>query len=342
MVKHQTFQRLWLLFLSATLLLSVTACSKEEELHKSGTLTLNGKSVRTDWVMRINDQEIGADEYRYFFMNLVADTLEQQGADFAWDEESAKQLKEQTLEYIALNHALLDYAAGYGITLDQPEAETYARELEEETRKEFGTEKEFLQSLDYNYFTPAYFREAMRITYVQDMLAEKVFSADGEHNYDLQSFLKIMEEEYRCVRYLELNYNGDNQASVTALARALEEQIRSGEKDFADLVNTYSEDSRMLNNPDGVYLNRDTMGEVLWEAVNGLSENEMSGVLDTGWACYIVMRLKPSNAYIEEHFKTLLEDYQETLLSRFLKEIISEYTFTYHEIYDRISVFSME
>ena len=115
-----------ILLLSA--LLQLSSCSSEETI-RFGCLLLDGKNVAVPWVMKINGEEIGAEEYRYAFMSMKAE--QDAGGESLWNEDTSAALKEMVAEYLTQMAAVEGMAEQYGIVRGDACAEYAAAQLAE-------------------------------------------------------------------------------------------------------------------------------------------------------------------------------------------------------------------
>lgn len=323
-------------FVLSLAMLCLCACSADVA-GEPGCLFLNGENVEVDWVLKINGKEISADTYRYQFLTMRDENDE--GDESFWTDENAAILKEQVTEFVALLVTVEELAADYGFVRGA-ESAAYAEQEYRITQAGFASEEEFLEALAGLYMNANSYRYQLESDYLQMQLYSVLFDEGGKYAVSDEQFVGIAQADYARVRYLAINYDETNYAEKREHAANLAQMAT--DENFVELVNQYSEEKGMVSNPDGLYLRAGMTTDAAFEsACFALAENEISGLVETDHAFYVIKRLTPEAEYIEQHIEDMISDYYGSIFSKLLLEAAKDYTVEYAEIFDEISVLTM-
>ncbi len=317
-------------------ILCLCACSAEVA-GEAGCLFLNGENVEVDWVLKINGTEVSADTYRYQFLTM-RDENDEGDASF-WNDENAAILKEQVTEFVALLVTVEELAADYGFVRGT-ESAAYAEQEYRITQASFADEEEFLAALAELHMNENAYRYQLESDYLQMQLYSVLFDEGGKYAVSDEKFVEIVQNDYARVRYLAINYDETNYAEKREHAENLAQMAT--DENFVELVNQYSEEKGMVSNPDGLYLRAGMTTDAAFEtACFALEENEISGLVETDHAFYVIKRLAPEVEYIEQNIEDMISDYYGSIFSQLLLDAAEDYTVEYAEIFDEISVSTM-
>ena len=317
-------------------ILCLCACSAEVA-GEAGCLFLNGENVAVDWVLKINGKEVSADTYRYQFLTMRDENDE--GDENFWTDENAATLKEQVTEFVALLVTVEELAADYGIVRGA-ESAAYAEQEFLATQAGFASEEEFHDAMAGLYMNETSYKYQLESDYLQMQLYSSLFGEGGRYALSNEEFVELVRSDYVRVRYLAINYDASNYAEKRAHAENLAQMAT--DENFVELVNQYSEEKGMVSNPDGLYLRAGMTTDAAFEtACFALEENEISGLVETDHAFYVIKRLAPETEYIEQNIEDMISDYYGSIFSQLLLDAAEGYTVEYAEIFDEISVSTM-
>lgn len=320
------------------MVLLLCACTAEPTIT-SGSLLLNGQNVAVDAVLTIQEHPISADAYRYQFMTLKAEMQSEDEAE-TWDEETQEAFKVRVAEYLALMVAVEETAEQYGISRGEA-SEAYAAEQLATVRAEYPDDDEFNAILQANYMTESQFLYLLETDYIQYQLYEAMFGESGYYTLTENQLQSVINRDYVRVRYIKIAFTDENETEKQAYAEQILREIRDG-LDYTDAVNTYTEESGMQGNPDGLYFSHGmTKDSTFEDACYALEVDEISEIIRGDGAFYIIKRLPIETEYVTENAETLLDEYYEDIFSEQLLALAKTYTIQYCDIYDSISVQSM-
>lgn len=326
--------------LLAILLIALLLCAcGSEQTVTSGCLLLNGENVAVDAVLTIQDHPISADAYRYQFMTLKAEMQSEEDTE-TWDEETQAAFKVRVAEYLALMVAVEETAEQYGISRGEASA-AYAAEQLATVREEYPDDDEFDSILKASFMTESQFLYLLETDYIQYNLYEAMFGESGRYTLTDDQLQTVVNRDYVRVRYIKIAFTEENEAEKRSDAERILQEIRDG-LDYTEAVNTYTEESGMQGNPDGLYFSRGmTKDSEFEDACYALSIDAVSDVIRGDGAFYIIKRLPIETEYVTDNAETLLDAYYEAIFSDQLLALAKTYSVQYCDIYDSISVQSM-
>ena len=330
-----------LLLLAVICLLSAVLSACGSEFVPSGHLRLKGKDVETDWVIKLDGEEISADEYRYFFMNVAHEYTYTAEGEYEWTEADNEAVLGAALEYAVLNKAMFDLAEGFGLTVDEADLERIEDTIKE-TKAGFGDKAEFIEVLASNYITEEYYPTLLQSTVIQEKLSEYLTGENGVYAVTKEGIVDIIMEDYICVRYLKLSPDAEGSTENRDKMAGFAADIKAAE-DLITLINLYSEEVTMKNNPDGRYITEGLVDGELISAARALSVGEISPVVSCESGYYIVLRLPMDESYIAKNADAFIQTYHNQVVKELLAAESADTLVEYNEdIYGKINVWDME
>ena len=283
-------------------------------------------------VMTVGDFEVPYHVYRYVVINSRREIEKQYGAD-VWDTDKAdkaeKELKENIKNAIANLYTVLAIGAEYNLTWDDGAVNAEAKMKRDEIMLEYEDEKAFLKSLKENSMT----EDTFMFLISNDILNNEAYSAmiDLNKNYSDRDYMmkEFMSDEF--IRVKQILVGGENAGTDEQnlkKAKELKAKLDAGES-FEAVSNEYNNDLFMFKNDDGYYIMKGTRDFEFESAAFSLKVGETSDVVKTAAGYSIIKRYEKEEAYIEENFETLAEEYLESLYT-------AKYETKFDEIYGKI------
>ena len=140
-----------------------------------------------------------------------------------------------------------------------------------------------------------------------------------------QDDFKVTEEV--SLRMISLNKTGSDDTSAASLAREIRSQIKNGAT-FADMAKIYSQDSFRNQGGDRGLIERSVLRKELADAVATLPAGEVSDVIETPEACYLVLaeqkrlaHVKPLNEIRDDIEKNLRAQEQARLEKQWIAKL---------------------
>ncbi len=295
-------------------------------------------------VLMLDGEKIYYDYYRYVFLNTRDDLAYGKGDNY-WEENYTGQLEliDSVMETLLRNKAITELAEKYDIRLTKDEKK-YIDDYIKTSREQLGGEDPFKESLAASYLTEYSLRYVQEITIIWENLYNYVTSeTSGIIKSGDDVILADIPVNFRNIRYIMIsNDENDDKAENLALSQKVRDLAVSG-KDFKDLISEYGEDDTMETKlEDGYYFTLGSIAEEVEDAVLGLEVNEISEVIDMGYAYYIIQRLPIDDGYVDSHLEDFRTSYCARIFDGMLKGKVSEITVEYKPLYNELNVFSVK
>ncbi|MBE6599329.1 MAG: hypothetical protein E7638_07810, partial [Ruminococcaceae bacterium] len=187
---------------------------------------------------------------------------------------------------------------------------------------------------------------AYRFTALCEAVSDELFHAmirEGEIITDEDALLELFRSDafIRAKQILIPHSNGKTKEENLAHAEELLELAQGG-ADFDKLVQEYSKDLSMFNNPDGYYMMKGTYYEEFEDAAFSLEVGEVSGIVETPVGYSIIKRCEKEDGYITSHMDELTSAYGDSVYNLKLEEVLSTVTVEATDALDDYSVFTLE
>lgn len=293
-------KKLLLLCLCLILALSALSCSNSTASVSGGYVLVGEEQVVPEYVMELNGEKIGFDEYRYFFLNLVSSLPESEGKqnDAAfWTEEKIAQLKTTAQDYIVKAKALNAYAKDHGLQLTETEkagVEDYVDSIIENLGQE-----QFNELLKTLSLTEALYRRLQAEEKTYEKVYNHLFQEGGELAWTQEEFLKYYNETYLCTTHILIEYlpgeTADNCPQTMEEAQRIHGLCAT--EDFSSLIKQYGKDANLEKNPTGYYFkDGDTSDytKILYPIAKTLEVNAYSRPVVSEKGIHIIKRLEPN------------------------------------------------
>lgn len=266
-----------------------------------------GGSDDTRVVFTLNEYEVIADTYRYFYLTYGMELAE--AADYAVKVSHIDQkLRSFAETSICDLYAVYSLAEEYGITLTDARKEQMEADLAA-IFAEAGGEDAYYDMCEAYYMTGDLFRMlSLESVYLQNdlynHLKTNVFAGDKE-----TVLADIAENFYHCSQVFFPVVNEEYKENVRTSAQNALADIRAGGHSFAE----YAEDP-----VSGTYYTKGQVHAPFEAAALSLAEGEISEVIETEVGFHIIMRLPMNSTQIETQYADLRELYFQRLFTDLL------------------------
>ncbi len=272
----------------------------------------------------VTDDLVTYDEYRYY--QLFYKNYYDGGDDAYWttNPEMKGMITDAFNKEILRNHAVFAECEKYGISLNASERD--ALNMENAMMAEsFGTMEYFLEFLDVYYMSAWYYNYFTETSLLYDRL-DAYYRESGQILTDASDIRALLDTDIyvRAKHILVMNDIGDDPADNRALAEELLERLQNGE-DFDTLMNTYSEDTGLVGNPDGYYFFHGEMDPSFADASFALADGEMSGIVESSYGYHIILRCEKEKAYLDENIAAISGTYQRLRFYELLDAVYADW-----------------
>ena len=176
-------KKIWLV--AGALLVAIVAIiiyiSASGSNSKSAVLKVNGSKVDVEYVLKIQDEEIDLDGYRYYFFSTKY--YYDNGDENFWKTESAEDqetlLKAEVLESLKEAYIMKKLARENGCELIESDLQFIDESVNSQI-EELGGLSKYHEALSERYMTDEIFREQWQLTLYYDKLYNFYFDEGGE------------------------------------------------------------------------------------------------------------------------------------------------------------------
>lgn len=341
------------LFLSLIMLsVFLTSCSKNETL---GVLKINGKDVEVSSVLKINNEKVPFDLFRYFFLSIKDSMIEENNSVDLTKGEGYKTLMDRTVKEVKYIYAIRDIADKYGYKLSDKD---YA-EIDETMKSAYDyseNAKKYKELLEENYLTHDVYKTILETNYLSNYIADSLIGTDetlNEITFDFEDALKsYVETHYRLVD-MYFSYSTKDENNLDLKEDEIEKNRKKAE---ADAKGAYAKlSSRSFEDVMGDYFNKEQIETALntyypISSFNNMKEvdlkslkvNETTEVVHYSNVYTIIKRLETDEKWLRENNKSEVEAaYVEVLLDKLIEETIDGYKTEKLQYFDKITVESL-
>ena len=304
----------------------VCSCSDGTKMPKAE----NNKTILT-----VGNEKMCYDYVRYVFMNTKADI--DGGDENYWinNPDALEELKAAVIETISHNRAIAMLAKKHGVSLGKKDKQNINAELEG-----FKSDKSSWAAIKKeNYMTDYSYVYVQRFTYLWSKAYEHITDIENDIiKSDDQTVLDDVPKNFRCIRYVFIEYSENNKEEKKALAQSVYDRASSGE-DFKSLIENYGEDPTMDRLIDeGYYYTVTSITEEVENAVNDLDIGEISPVTETAFGFFVVERLDIDMEYVEENLSDFVEQYVGRVFNEMVLSIKNEMKIEYSDFWKNLKI----
>lgn len=290
------------LIISALIALSIiligTSCGSSDSYFEP---TAQDKKV----VMKIGDEKVEYQEFRYYFLNNKRDNYPD--AEALTSEEIAE-LKALTEENAKSHAALLLLAREYGAELTDAQKEIVNKYVDDYRTGNFFDDESYRLALEAQYMTDYLFRELSSENLLAENIVKKMKETGNIATDDASIDAALADESLICIKEIYIAYNTEEMKEYSrAEAEEVLGKLMNGEA-FEDLMKEHSDYSEASLPPEhGYYTTEYDALEEIWETAIGLAVGEYSRVVESDYGFHIVLRCEKDAEYMEENREALFE-----------------------------------
>lgn len=310
------------------MLSSLTACSAGRPIKSSDEeLTVVGT---------VDEYEVLYEELR--FVTLMYRTqLENQYGKGIWSnpdtaEQYRGELEELVMRNITANYAVLTLCRAVGITPDAGEIQTAVADYIDDLVAEIGGRAAYKAALSEQGLTDSFLRFTVAVDYCQNELYYSytqdlgLIETDEDVIYDY-----IMDGNFiRTVHVYIQNDEGDDIEKNRAAAEDVHRRLTEGESINKIIGSSVNEDFD-LTTTNGYCFTRGEMITAYEDAAFALEVGSFSDVVETSTGFYVIKRLPLEADYVMKNLVTLMNQYQFSLLNKFIDDRQAELVFEFNE-----------
>lgn len=277
----------------AAMLLSVSAMacsgvlnevqSKEDYKLTGGVAaTVNGVNIKED---SVTEQIMSMRQSAYESDKDWAAYLSQQGL-------TPQSYRKNVINSIARQYLLVQAEKDYGIKVTQEDLDKAWKDAVEGNG---GDEDAFVETISQFGFTKETYLENIKSSLAQQKLREKVAGVKKPSDEDIVAYLNENLGSYNDARRsshilfkVAEDATEEERAKVEAKAQKVLDKLNAGEIEFAKAAEKYSEDGSAKNGGDVGWDKLTTFVTEYQDALSGLSDGQMSGLVKTTYGYHII------------------------------------------------------
>lgn len=288
-------------------------------------IEMNGKKISIPYAFKIGGKEVSMEEYRYYFLNLKHNYFDY-GDESYWEKhpEDEQALKNQVINYCKSNAAAVLLAEKYNLTISEDEQAFIDSQIES-NKANYETQAEYEQWLAGQYCTEDFYIKRVTESYLQRKLLDFMFGENGPEYIEDED--KTIKENFVHAQHILI---ADKDSAQNVLDR-----VNAGE-DFVTLMKEFNEDPG--ESEDGYTFTKGEMVAAFEEAAFALSENAVSGLVQTDYGYHIIKRLPLEQSYIDENKEDMISNYKSMIMYQELDEFMAELEVENSKYYDDFGI----
>ena len=305
-------------------------------------------------VLTVNGDAVTADEYSGYMlynMQYYASMYAQMGLTDLWsNEDMAKSLgasmPEAAEQQAIYARVVMQKFNELGLKLsynEQKEMASVRRNSIANTSKDA-----YLNQIAQFGFSDQTYQNFMYISQCYQALNEYYFGENGVNTPSDEDIQKYYEDNYITAKHILITTvdpaSGETKRTdeeAKKEAQSILDRINAGE-DFDTLMNQYSEDTGLSNNPNGYTFTEGQMVTEFYDGAKALAEDEVSELVKSSYGYHIIKRVKLDDSQLD-NFKSdivsAISGSMDELLQQWIDEAQVETTdlyssITYENVYD--------
>ena len=305
-------------------------------------------------VLTVNGDAVAADEYSGYMlynMQYYASMYAQMGLTDLWsNEDMAKSLgasmPEAAEQQAIYARVVMQKFNELGLKLsynEQKEMASVRRNSIANTGKDA-----YLNQIAQFGFSDQTYQNFMYISQCYQALTDYYFGENGVNTPSDEDIQKYYEDNYITAKHILITTvdpaSGETKRTdeeAKKEAQSILDRINAGE-DFDTLMNQYSEDTGLSNNPNGYTFTEGQMVTEFYDGAKALAEDEVSELVKSSYGYHIIKRVKLDDSQLD-NFKSdivsAISGSMDELLKQWIDEAQVETTdlyssITYENVYD--------
>lgn len=305
-------------------------------------------------VLTVNGDAVTADEYSGYMlynMQYYASMYAQMGLTDLWsNEDMAKSLgasmPEAAEQQAIYARVVMQKFNELGLKLSYNEQ----KEMASVRRNSIAntTKDAYLNQIAQFGFSDQTYQNFMYISQCYQALNDYYFGENGVNTPSDEDIQKYYEDNYITAKHILITTvdpaSGETKRTdeeAKKEAQSILDRINAGE-DFDTLMNQYSEDTGLSNNPNGYTFTEGQMVTEFYDGAKALAEDEVSELVKSSYGYHIIKRVKLDDSQLD-NFKSdiisVISGSMDELLQQWMDEAQVETTdlystITYENVYD--------
>ena len=312
----------------------------------SGSRAIPAGKLALTPVGTVGEREVLYEEY-YFLANTYLESAKQ---SFEGSEDELREHVEQLVaKNIVTNHAILTLCEAEGVEYDKSDMKDAVNEsIEEMITTDFGNRETYIKALEESYMTDHYVRFVTEVDLIYSILP-LTLAQNGKVSTNEDFIRQHVKENFARTWHVMIPVGDDADATLSRAESELK-KLMNGDTSMYELIGSaLNKDVAMPY--DGYCFAKGTMDTVYEDAAFSLEVGEYSDVVlakgETGTGeyvdCYyIIQRLAIDDAYINDNYDTLTEEYSNSVIYQELSKIKNGLEFVPNDFAKGLDLLSLE
>ena len=199
--------------------------------------------------------------------------------------------------------------------------------VQDRIRERYGDRITFMKTLQAQGMTYEQFRKDVRDQYIISAMRDKFVSQQIVISpYKIESYYRAHQDDFKVgdqvkLRMIVLNKSSPEDQSTQRMAEEILAQIKQGAS-FAQMASVYSQGSQRSEGGDWGWIDRTVLRKELADIAFSLKPGQMSDVIDTPQACYLMLVEQQRAAHVKpldevrKDIETTLRTQEQTRLEK--------------------------
>ena len=274
---------------------------------------LNTKSpiLTNKTVITIDGVKIPADEFSYYVGYVVDSYSSYYGYEYFENKSNFDSILNYVTQVLKEHYVVYNWALEEGCELTDDEKQEIHQQVED-LKATYESEEEFQNALKTSHLNEALYEKMLLVDEVINKFSDKIYDSEtSKYAPDKADVDRLAEENGILASKHILLLSGETPEEndeILAKMNEILERIQNGE-DFDELMNEYSEDTGLAQNPNGYTFMPGEMVDEFYDATASLEVGEVSGIVPSSYGYHIIKRIDP--------------DYEETV-NRLISVIVND------------------
>ncbi len=258
---------------------------------------LNTKSpiLTNKTVLTIDGVKIPADEFSYYVGYVVDSYASYYGYDYFNNETNFSSILNYVTQVLKEHYVVYNWALEEGYTLSDEEKQEVQQQIDD-LKATYDSEEEFQDALKTSHLTEDLYEKMLLTDAVINKFSDAIYDSEtSKYAPDKADVDRLREENGIIASKHILLLSGETEEENGQILEKMNDildRIRNGE-DFDELMNEYSEDTGLADNPNGYTFMPVEMVDEFYDATAALQVGEVSGIVPSSYGFHIIKRIEP-------------------------------------------------
>ena len=274
---------------------------------------LNTKSpiLTNKTVITVDGVKIPADEFSYYVGSVADSYISYYGYEYFDNKSNFDSVLNYVAQVLKEHYVVYNWALEEGCDLTEEEKQEIHQQVVD-LKASYETEEEFQDALKASHLNEELYEKMLMVDEVINKFSDKIYDSEtskyAPDKADVETLAKengILASKH--ILLLSGETPEENEEILEKMNEILE-RIKDGE-DFDKLMNEYSEDTGLAQNPNGYTFMPGEMIDEFYDATASLEVGEVSGIVPSSYGFHIIKRIDP--------------DYEETV-NRLISVVVND------------------